>query len=131
MFAHTTEPYLKNYINGLFAERVALSAYTNEDSENNAMLRAHAYKAQTDGFVSVTCVNDSNETLSGYVGLTNDPAGAGDLIQRFFGFDPNAVTSLAFLVAKDEYFEVTYTGTQEPVIWWKSFGALQKPIDFN
>jgi len=123
----------KEYIDDLFAERVALSAYTDEDSDNLAMLKAHAYRAQTDGWVSAHCTFTADiSNIKVYVGLTADPAGAGDLIQQtdINEIGGGYIGSVCALVAKDEYFEITVSG-DTPVIWWKSMGALLKPIDFN
>lgn len=106
-----------------------LSAYTNLDSDGNAMLKAHAYKAATDGWISARITNQNNKYLRGYVGSTDDPAGAGNLIQEEASAEGSLRKSLSLLVAKDEYFEITYTGSNTPTIWWKSFGSLSKPID--
>lgn len=120
---------IKAYIAAQIASEVALSAYTDEDSENNAMLNNHAYKAATDGWVSAVASITLSAQIQLYVGTTNDPAGAGDLIQRFERFGVNTEQkSAAALVAKDEYFEIVATsGT--PTIRWKSFGTLSKPVD--
>lgn len=107
----------------------SLSAYTNEDSESNAMLKAHAYKAATDGFVSVVCTMGVKQNIRGYVGNTNDPAGAGDMVDASgTGDGGNNIAGMFFAVANDEYFEVTASnGT--PAIRWKSIGTLSKPVD--
>jgi len=114
------------------ASEVTLSAYTNQDSESNAMLKSHAYKAATGG--QVTAYSDvpagSGREIKGFVGTTNNPAGAGTLIQREEndGVSYSNRKSVSFLVAEGEYFEITvYSGT--PVILWKSFGTLSEPID--
>jgi len=106
-----------------------LSAYTREDSEINNMLTAHAYLALTDGFVSADVVlNAAGDNFRGYVGATDDPAGAGDRVGNVEAARTNHNKCRNFLVAKGEYFEiVTSSGT--PLIWWKSFGALGNPVD--
>jgi hypothetical protein len=106
----------------------ALSAYTDEDSNTDVMLKDHAYKAATDGLVYVYILTGAAGTsLKGYVGLTNDPAGAGTLIQPINIPVLNYDVPINFAVAKDEYFEVTTSST--PVILWKSIGTLLKPVD--
>lgn len=112
--------------------RFRLSAYTNEDSDGNAMLKSHAYKAVTEGFVSVKIT--STETAGSYtvyVGITDDPVGAGEIVQILEPWIPSGGHnySMFFAVAKDEYFEVIGRDTVE--ILWKSVGTLSKPIDFN
>lgn len=105
------------------------SAYTNQDSESNAMLKAHAYLAATAGFVSAKSNQTNNaQPLKGYVGLTNDPAGAGTEIQSSADGDSGSEKSVFFAVAAGEYFEITQT-TDTPVILWKSIGTLSKPVD--
>ncbi len=110
------------------AANVSFSAYTNEDSETNALLKDHAYEAQTDGFVVAYVLQGVNaRKLRAYVGLTDDPAGAGVLVGAQEP-DGDADISISFPVAAGEFFEITYdTGT--PTIRWKSMGALSKPVD--
>lgn len=108
-----------------------MSRYTRDDSTDDTMVKAHAYLAVNAGSVHayVTMTTGGN-TLNGYVGLTNDPAGAGDLI-RYHGMGNTVYPiSISFDVAKGEYFEVT-TSNSDAVIWWKSYGPLKNPIDFN
>lgn len=108
-----------------------LSEYTNEDSDGNAMLKAHAYFAQSAGFVSAYVqLNLAGDFLRGYIGLTDNPAGAGNKIQEQEMGGAVYTNSICFVVAKGEYFEITATG-DEPTIWWKSYGALRKPVDHN
>lgn len=109
-----------------------LSAYTHQDSEGITMVKDHAYKAATDGQVTVFDNVTEDKSLNAYVGLTSDPVGAGDLIgQASHGEAANISFTITFLVAKDEYFEITYSGSGEPTIRWKSFGTLSKPVDNN
>jgi len=121
--------YVDDQIAAIIASDVTMSAYTNEDSESNAMLKSHAYLAATGGSVSVYVANQNSKILRGYVGSTDDPAGAGDLIQISEDAEGSQYTCFSFLVAEGEYFEVTYDGTNTPVIRWKSFGTLSKPVD--
>ena len=120
----------KKYVDDLIASEVTMSAYTSEDSEGNSMLKSHAYLAATDGFVVASVdSNGSGTNLKGYVGTTNDPAGAGDLV----GYNSYAGSahgeSICFPVAEGEYFEITTTATGTPSILWKSMGTLSKPVD--
>lgn len=108
----------------------AFSAITDEDSEANAMLKAHAYLAATDGFVyaTVTATAQGNY-LRGYVGDTDDPAGAGILLQDENVYASTWEMSISFSVATGEYFEVTTNSTNAVSIYWRSIGTLSKPVD--
>ena len=123
---------------GLHVEKpmLKLSEYTNQDSDGNAMLKAHAYQAVNDGFVAAYSTNSgAYKILAVYVGSTSDPAGAGDLIFNATSSSSganNLVGASGVPVGKGEFFEVTYTGVDAFVIRWKSLGlTLKKPIDFN
>ncbi len=115
------------------AYEVSLSAYTNKDSDGNAMLINHAYKAATAGMACATGAQTGVPTsrLRGYVGATNNPAGVGDLIQANGGTNDIAPSGTSFLVAKDEYFEFTVANMGIVTIRWKSFGPLSEPVDHN
>ena len=111
-----------------------LSAYTNQDSEGNAILKAHAYLAKSAGFISAQCDLAEGKDLWGFVGLTNDPAGAGIMVGRAEAGPSSGAAvwkNITFLVAKGEYFEITTDDADDPIIYWKSFGVLKKPVDFN
>lgn len=128
--APTTDAMIANkkYVD----DHVALSAYTREDSEGNNMLKSHAYKATTDGFVSSYAqLTGTDYQLVVYIGITTDPAGAGDIIQRVSrpNVTGNMYMSVSAWVAKDEYFEIVCDVT--PVIRWKSKGTLSKSVDNN
>jgi len=106
------------------------SAYTTLDSENNTMVKAHAYLAATNGWVfAYDTDTDTGESLYVYVGTTTDPAGAGDLIQASEAAGINMTQSVCAAVAKGEYFEVRTDSGGTPVIRWKSAGTLSKPVD--
>lgn len=109
-----------------------LSAYSDQDSDGNVMLKSHAYKAQSAGFVSARCgTYGTGFDLKGYVGLTSDPEGAG----QWIGYNAFAGSAygmgVTLLIAKGEYFEFITGSTEAIYIFWKSFGTLKKPIDFN
>lgn len=107
-----------------------LSAYTDEDSNTDTMLVAHAYKAATDGFVTVyATTNGEGRVVKSYVGLDNDPEGTGDIVQYSQTYGNGAEISQNFPVAKDEYFEVVSVNATATVIRWKSMGVLSKPVD--
>ena len=110
-----------------------LSAYTNEDSEGNPMVKDHAYKAQRDGQVFVYSGNFSAQgTIQLFVGLTSNPAGAGERIQYQSGSEIATYQSVSAEVAKGEFFEVTATASAgSQVIRWKTRGRMKKPVDFN
>lgn len=106
-----------------------LSAYTNLDSDAQAMTKDHAYLAMTDGMVFAYGDINGGSLFQIFVGDTDDPVGAGTLIQKDEGSDKRW-RSLCALVAKGEYFEVTGVGGAA-YINWKSFGALSAPVDQN
>jgi len=106
----------------------ALSAYTNLDSEDNIIIKDHAYEAATDGGVFAYSTGiDAGETVKVYVGATDDPAGAGILIETNEAAAADTEGSVSALVAKGEFFEVTCS--KVAIVHWKSFGTLSKPID--
>ena len=114
------------------AAYVTLSAYTTKDSEDNTMLKTHAYKAATSGLVDVYASLSSMENMQGYVGDTDNPSGAGTKIREVSnGAGGSQTMGLGFSVAKDEYFEITTNSTATPNIRWRSFGTLSKPVDNN
>jgi hypothetical protein len=119
----------KKYVDDSF---VSLSAYTTQDSESNNMLKAHSYKAATAGFVvAYIAPNAADNFLKGFVSASANPASsAANLVQQVG--DLETIThwmSISFPVAKDEFFEIATDDTALPVIKWKSFGSLSKPID--
>lgn len=125
-----TQQSIKAYIDNLIASDLTLSAYTSEDSDSTTMIKAHAYLAATAGQVTAFDTVGNGETLSAYVGTTTDPAGAGDQIGKStHGEAANIAFTITFLVAEGEYFEITFDGSGEPTIFWKSFGTLSKPAD--
>ncbi len=120
--------YVAAQIAAIIASDVTLSAYTDEDFDSNTMLKDHAYKAATGGMVfAYSLTIDEGENLNVFVGTTNDPVGAGTLIQTSEGATANNEHSIGVLVAEDEYFEIECNKT--PIILWKSFGTLSKPVD--
>jgi len=110
-----------------------LSAYTDKDLDENVLLKAHAYKAPCDGIASVWINLAAGQAwVKGYVGLTNDPEGAGFLIKHLTQDTEGQGYKVGFdlQVAKNEYFEIT-TSDDIPVIRWKCWGAMNKPVDYD
>ncbi len=115
---------------------VTLSAHTNLDSESNAMLLGHAYKAAVAGSVTFMMVidHDTTKTMSIYVGATDDPVGAGVEVAVDLSFHDNTTRTLTALVAKDEYFECVRSGGAgtpgvNEIVLFKGFDTLGNPID--
>ena len=131
----TANAYTDAEVAAAIAAYVTLSVYTYNDSESNAMLKAHAYRAVTDGIVSAYSLDSgAYKILTAYVGGSSDPVGAGVIIFSATSSGSgsnNRVGISGVLVAKDEYFEITYSGVDALVIRWKSFGTLEEPIDYN
>lgn len=110
-------------------DSLALSAYTDLDSEGNAMLKAQAYLAVTDGYVTAFVGSSAAaQGMNAYIGLTNNPAGAGIQVQAQ-STTVEGYFSASFPVAKDEYFELTTTSGNAITIRWKSIGTLSNPVD--
>ena len=101
--------------------------YTVNDSESNAMLKSHAYLTQTSGFVSAIIINTIN-TIQAYVGTTNDPAGAGTLVQQQGANIAYGDASVQFFVANGKYFEIASGST--PIILWTPLAVSgAAPVD--
>ena len=110
-------------------DQLAFSAFTTNDSESNVMLKAHAYLAVTDGFVNaIVSLSANSDQLQGFVGSTDDPAGAGSQIGVQEASKNSQSAGISFPVAAGEFFEITVP-TNNPTIWWKSRGPLSNPID--
>lgn len=125
-----TTAYVDAQVDAGKAASVSMSSYTVKDSDNNNILIAQAYLAATDGFVAAYQADHDNlEVLTIYVGNTDDPAGAGDIIQQFTSASDNRAASLFCAVQEGEFFEVTHSGSTVTVIRWMSLGALSEPVD--
>lgn len=100
------------------------------DSEGNEMLKAHAYLAATDGFVSVQAVLGAAQLLSGFVDDTSNPAGAGIKVQESESDAAGQSRSIFLVVAAGEHFEITSGANDASInIYWKSIGTESKPED--
>jgi len=99
------------------------------DSEDNPLLVAHAYKAQTAGIVTAI-IKGQYQLLTGFVGDTNDPAGAGQKVGEERDYNSvDALGQICFFVGKDKYFEITSTGTPEVYTWTPVVVGGDAPID--
>lgn len=103
---------------------------TPNDSESNAMLIAHAYLAQTAGFVNAFTTLAVGKNLKGYVGTTTNPAGAGINVDYTEVQTENEALNISFYVASGKYFEVTSTGTVT-ILWTPFVTGGAAPIDNN
>ena len=127
--APTTDVQLANkkYIDDQIAAKTDGNAPTQIDSEGIALLKAHTYKAQTTGFVNASVPTNNPQSLTGYVGATDDPVGAGTAVA--FSSTSNDQASISFMVAKDNFFELAHT-TQVVTITWTSLTTTgAAPID--
>lgn len=101
--------------------------YTANDSESNAMLHAHAYLAQTSGFVSAFS-SGSSQTLKLYVGTTTDPEGAGTQISEAGG--ASVANPVSGFVPNGKYFEVTRSAAGAvTIVWAPLVSGGSAPVD--
>lgn len=108
-----------------------LGIYTNQDDENWTMLKAHAYRANQDGEVTaVMTATAAAQTISGYKGTTNNPAGAGIAVGGDYSYGAG-LHGISFSVAKGLYFEIADNSPNPTAIYWHPIGTLIKPTDFN
>ena len=108
-----------------------LSAMSNKDSDGNDMLIDHAYKAKSAGFLQAFFTTSSaNNSVVGYIGLTDNPVGAGTMFGKDTAGTDDDSAFISSLVAKGEYFEIT-SEVGSTKILWRSYGNLKKPVDFN
>ncbi len=110
---------------------LVLTPYTNLDSDANAMLPDHAYKAAVAGWISFYVdALDAGQTISIYIGNTNNPVGEGTRISAQESNGDDVTHTAPALVAKDEYFEcVRSAGAAGEVILFKGFDTLGNPVD--
>lgn len=114
----------------LVADSNTNAGYTANDSNGDAMLKSHAYKAQTLGFVSVyATLNASGDRIIGFVWNTSDPAGSGTQIQSSEASSSNDDVSIYFIVPDGKYFEITVGGANVPTILWIGLGSTDRPVD--
>lgn len=111
----------------------ALSALSNEDADENAMIEGNSYKANSDGQLVVTwTANASARELYIYVGSADNPEGSAlnkRAVMEGGAFDLD--TGASVIIASGEYFTVKLqaSSTGTPIIKWRSYGTLTKPSD--
>ena len=123
-----TTAAVKDYVDTEVTGR-AFGEYSRQDSDSANMIKDHAYLANQDGHVTATALSTGVQSLVGYIGSTNDPAGAGDEIQNNTFHTSGVKMSIYFPVASGKYFEITHSGSNEPTIYWHPVGTLSKPTD--
>ena len=108
---------------------LGMGGFTNEDDDSNAMVKSHAYLANQDGFVTLwSTANSAGNGIRGYIGDTDDPAGAGTIVAQAISPADNFSVFLSFPVQSGKYFE-TNGGTATTIIWHSMGGTLAKPTD--
>lgn len=100
---------------------------TGADSESDDFAKAHAYSAPTDGIVTAWTTIGNGINIKGYVGDTDDPAGAGTQEAQCTNYQGEG-NFISFPVPKDKYWEVTSNGTVD-AIRWRAIGTLSAPVD--
>ena len=116
----------KKYVDDSFV----FGEYSREDDEANNMLKAHAYLANQSGIVTAKMeAGAAGHVIRGFIGSTDDPAGAGDVIARQQVHGAGYDATITFPVASGKYFEITDSSAAEPVIYWHPLGTLVKPTD--
>lgn len=103
---------------------------TLNDSESNAMVKSHAYLAQTAGFVGSFFSGGAQVSIFGYIGSTDDPAGAGTRVQASdltgaAGGRPNVF----FFVPSGQYFEIVAGAGDLRIVWTPLVSGGAAPID--
>ncbi len=104
--------------------------FTNQDDESQTIVKAQAYLANQDGFVTASVDSSSGvQALTGFVGATNDPAGAGTPVIACEATITGHRVSITFPVQSGKYFEVTTPSSNTVAIFWHPVGTLVKPTD--
>lgn len=108
-----------------------LGSSTTVDSEANAFIYAHAYSAPTDGYVTAWDETGGTVKVDGFVGGSDDPAGAGTNVAANRVTAAGQWTFISFFVPKGQFWEVTTTGGSDgaATIRWQALGALINPVD--
>lgn len=128
----------KKYVDDQITTQIATKAFgvdATDDDDTNTLLPAHAYLANQDGWVSVlfqTGPAGGNSSCYGYVGATNNPAGAGTLKAQFFNgvyLSDDDKGWITFRVASGKYWEVTKSNVDSITITWEPVGTLVKCTD--
>ncbi len=127
-------PKLEKLIYRLIARKTSASAGadgdvpTANDSEPTAMLKDHAYLTQTSGFVDAI-INSTSNAVQGFVGTTNDPAGAGTNVQHQRSNAAASDSCIHFFVGNGKYFEIVAAGDTPTIYWTPLVAGGGAPID--
>ncbi len=98
------------------------------DSDAQTMVKAHAYLAQTLGYVTAWSNTASTSAIKGYVGTTNNPAGAGTQVGEN-GSQTSIKSFVSFLVGNGNYFELTHAAAVVNITWTPIVSGGANPID--
>jgi len=101
---------------------------TANDSESNAMLKGHAYLAQTSGYVNAYVDAGAGNQLKGFIGTSSNPAGAGTKVALNSGSTGDS-TNITMFVPNGRYFEVTVTADTPTILWTSLIAGGGDPID--
>lgn len=119
----------KNFV--VDQKQETLGTSTTVDSEANDFVYAHAYSAPTDGYVTAWDETGGTIKVDGFVGGTDDPAGAGTNVAANRVATAGHWTFITFFVPKGQFWEVTTAGGSDgnATIRWQALGALISPVD--
>jgi hypothetical protein len=122
-----TQQSIKAYVD---ANDVYGDTASENDSESNAMVKGQAYLAQTSGFVTAWSTVTIS-TLVGWVGATDDPAGAGVRVAQS---QPQTIAAegdpfVSFFVPNGKYFELTCGTGTVTIVWTPFVTGGGAPID--
>ncbi len=100
------------------------------DSEGNAMLKAHAYRTQSAGFVTAFALGTGN-AIRGFVGITNNPAGVGqEIVRNQVSLDDPCISFfVGFESGTGIFFEITITAATPTITWTPLIAGGAAPID--
>lgn len=104
---------------------------TRKDSDDNNMVKSHAYLTRTAGFVTVWTGSGTTNAVTGWVGDTDNPVGAGLQIAEMRGGGGGSLPHpfISFFVAKGKYFEVKQSGVTMIINWTPFVAGGGAPID--
>ncbi len=125
---------IKAYVDTTTAARQPVGTVpTLNDSEANAMLKAHAYRTQGAGWVTAfTPAAAQGTDLKGYVDTDSNPASGGQLMghvssenndRQFISF------SVGFESSTGIFFEITHTNQNPTITWTPLEVGTGAPID--
>lgn len=125
-----TQQSIKAYVDTQDTSVTAFGAYSRQDDDSANMVKAHAYLTNQDGTITAYVESNSGvKVLNGYIDGTSDPAGAGELIASNEMTITGHMVYISMPVASGQYFEITTTSSNEPVIYWHPVGTLVKCTD--